>query len=350
MALPDPRRASKTAPICGAVILMCAGYAGAAGGADAAVSSTKPDIAAAAVVEDHYPTQIADFPGGVKGYANLVFESLPGYRPLTLDVYAKPARGGRPRPLIIYIHGGGWMGGQSRQSGAFVNFPGVLAGLSASGYVVASVTYRLSGEARFPAAIQDAKLAVRWLRAHAVDYNIDPGHVIVWGASAGGELAGLLATTCGNQALAPPLGDSPDAAGLKVASDCVQGAVLWYGALDFTQLHPSASPSSPDSQYLGCEASACPEKARLASPTLMIDRHTPPVLLAFGNNDKVVPPAQSEDFHKRMLAAGLQCDMLEMDGIGHSFVGTDQAATRKATLAALDATVKFFHRIAPPVS
>ena len=316
-----------------------------------AAAAAEPRIAASAVLQDHYPPQLVQFPGGVKGFANLVYSAPQGYRPLTLDVYAKPADG-RRRPLILYVHGGGWLGGHSRNSGAFVNFPGVLADIAGSGYVVASVNYRLSGEARFPAAIQDVKLALRWLRVHAADYGIDPDDVIVWGASAGGELAGLMATSCGNAALAPviPAGPEGTDARLAGASDCVQGAVLWYGALDLTHMHEAQGTESAESRYLGCAPAACPDRARLASPTLQISKDTPPVLLSFGNNDKVVPPAESEAFHKQMLAAGRQCDILELDGIGHSFVGKDQEATRKASLAALDAAIRFFHRIAPPVS
>jgi acetyl esterase/lipase len=311
-----------------------------------------PQIAAAAVLEDHYPAQTVDFPGGVKGRANVVFAAPVGFRPLTLDVYAKDTRGVKPRPLVIYVHGGGWQGGQPRQAGAFVDFPHVLADIAASGYVVASVSYRLSGEARFPAAVQDVKLAVRWLRVHAAEYGIDTQRVIIWGASAGGQLAGLVATSCENNLLAPqiPAGTDPVTAQLGNASDCVQGAVLWYAALNFTQLHATAGSESPEAKYLGCVPQACREKSRLASPALMIDRHTPPVLLVFGNADKVVPPMQSQDFHRRMILAGRPCDLLELPGIGHSFVGKDEAATRKASLAALDATLSFLHRIAPPVS
>lgn len=316
----------------------------------ATAPASEPQIAAAAVLQDHYPPQVVNFPEGVKGYANLVYSVPPGYQPLKLDLYAKPA-GSKPRPLVVYVHGGGWMGGHSRNSGAFVDFPRVLADLAASGYVVASVNYRLSGEARFPAAIQDVKLALRWLRVHATDYGIDPDHVIIWGASAGGELAGLVATTCGNEALAPVIAAGPGSADapLSKASDCVQGAVLWYGALDLTQTHEAQGPQSAEGRYLGCAPAACPEVARLASPNFQISSATPPVLLALGNNDKVVPPVESEEFHRRMLAAGRQCDLLEMDGIGHSFVGKDQAVTRKASLTALDATIRFFHRIALPV-
>ncbi len=348
--LPANARNSLRILILGIAAFACTAVSDAVIGA-ATPEGTAPEIAAAPVLEDHYPAQVVDFPGGVKGRANLVFAVPAGFRPLTLDLYAKEAQGGKPRPLIVYVHGGGWLGGQPRQAGAFVDFPRLLADIAASGYVVASVSYRLSGEARFPAAIEDVELAVHWLRMHAAAYGIDPQQVIIWGASAGGQLAGLVATSCNKQGPAPSIAASaaPAATQLTHVSDCVQGAVLWYAALDFTQLHASAGADSPEAKYLGCMPRACGGKLRLASPTLMINQNTPPVLLVFGSADKVVPPLQSEEFHRRMIAAGRPCEVLELPGIGHSFVGQDQAATRKASLAALDATLGFLHRIAPPV-
>jgi acetyl esterase/lipase len=158
------------------------------------------------------------------------------------------------------------MSGHTRQSGAFSNWPDVLSSLAARGYVVASVEYRLSGEAPFPAAEQDVKAAIRWLRAHAATYGIDKSRGLIWGASAGGQLAALAATSCGVAALEPPAAPaaltapaasatagassepparpSPAAADGKPApsgavpdeSDCVQAAVTWYGVFDFGTL------------------------------------------------------------------------------------------------------------------
>src|SRR5205823_4090791 len=122
---------------------------------------------------------------------------------------------------------------------------GTASSLAARGYVVASVEYRLSSEARFPAAVQDLKAAIRWLRSQASTYGIDRNRGLVWGASAGGQLAALAATSCGVAALEPPVAAPPTAeprgaAGSRTAatpmpteSDCVQGAVTWYGIFDF---------------------------------------------------------------------------------------------------------------------
>src|SRR5271170_6905074 len=136
----------------------------------------EPAISSGVVVGDHLPARPVAFPWQVVALPDLVYRSLPGYRPLTLDLY-EPERertASRPgRPLVIYVHGGGWSGGHSRQAGAFENWPEVLASIAARGYVVASLNYRLSGEAAFPAAAQDLKVAILWLRGHAEEYGID---------------------------------------------------------------------------------------------------------------------------------------------------------------------------------
>jgi len=132
-------------------------------------------VAAAPVLEDRYPARVVKFPRGVTGSADLVYSTIDGFRPLTLDLHV-PRRptAAPPAPLVVFVHGGAWKAGHSRQSGAFENWPGALASLAARGYVVSSVNYRLSGEAPFPAALSDVKNAIRWLRARAGEFGIDP--------------------------------------------------------------------------------------------------------------------------------------------------------------------------------
>jgi len=115
----------------------------------------RPEVAAQVMFEDHYPPVKIKFPNGVNGLPRLTYWQPIGYRPLTLDIYLPPAGLPRPAagfPLIVHIHGGAWLNGESRFGAPFVDFPGVLASLAARGYVVASIDYRLSGEAAFPAA------------------------------------------------------------------------------------------------------------------------------------------------------------------------------------------------------
>ena len=119
-----------------------------------------------------YGAQVIAFPGNVAGAFDVTYATLPGFRPLTLDLYT-PRPSDTPRPLVVFVHGGSWDSGDSRHAAPFPDFPRALATLAAQGYVVASVNYRLSQEARYPAAVQDVKAAIRWLRGRAQDFNID---------------------------------------------------------------------------------------------------------------------------------------------------------------------------------
>jgi acetyl esterase/lipase len=296
----------------------------------------EPEIAASAVLEDRYPTRAVEFPGGVTGFADVTFARLDGFRPLTLDVYV-PA--GDPKtqrhPLVIYIHGGGWSSGHTRHSGAFENWPRVLASIASRGYVVSSLNYRLSGEAPFPAAIHDVKTAIRWLRAHAQEYGIDKNRVVVWGGSAGGHLAALAATSCGSADLEPPMAPAE--------SDCVQGVVAWYGVFDFSTVAVAERNGvSPVARFLDCAQAKCAdETVRRASPIQYLDANDPPMLLIHGINDRVVPVAQSQLFHDAAKKAGVSVQMLLIPDVDHSFLGADRQTTRHASLLALEKTLEF---------
>ncbi|MFM6852722.1 MAG: alpha/beta hydrolase fold domain-containing protein, partial [Sphingopyxis sp.] len=134
--------------------------------------------AAAPALTDVYPDRVTQFPGGVTGLADVTYSTTIGYRPQVLDIYMPPASAGTgPKPLILYIHGGGWIAGHTRHNGALSNFPQVLAALAAEGFVVASLEYRLSGEAPFPAQVQDSRAALRFLRANASRFGLDPARV-----------------------------------------------------------------------------------------------------------------------------------------------------------------------------
>lgn len=287
--------------------------------------------AAAPVLEDRFPDAPVSFPGGVQAWRDVVYQSLPGYRPQIVDIYVPPTPG--PHPLILYIHGGGWIGGHTRHSGAFADFPRVLAALAAEGFSVASLEYRLAGEARFPAQLQDANAALRFLRANAARYRIDPARVAVWGGSAGGHLAALTALSCRDTGLDP-----------AAANDaCVQAAVTWYGVYDFAPLNVAAAPGSPPARLLGCEASCPVEAVRSVSPIVHIDGGDPPFLLIHGEQDKVVPVAQSRAGEAALRRAGVSVEAIYIAGVDHSFIGGSAEATHKASIQALDATFDFFH-------
>src|SRR5262249_45362498 len=165
-----------------------------------------PQIAEQATGIDRYPTHQVSFANGVRGLPDVVYWNRLGYRPLTLDLYLPPASLKQPEtgfPLVVQIHGGGWLRGDKRFTAPFVDWPGVLASLASKGYVVASINYRLSSEATFPAQAQDVKSAIRWLRVNAATYSIDPARVAAWGASAGGHLPALARRVCAPTPLEP---------------------------------------------------------------------------------------------------------------------------------------------------
>ena len=330
--------------------------------AAAQLPATNPEVAASVVMTDRYPATEVTFPNGVKDIAGAVYWEPVGFRPLALDMYLPPSTLSRPSvgfPLVIYIHGGAWIGGDARRSGTFVDFPGVLAALSARGYVVASIDYRRSGEARFPAQAQDVKAAIRWLRLNAVTYGIDVSRVLTWGASAGGHLAALAAVSCNAAALEPQRSlkalapdTKADAIVSAEVSDCVQGAVAWYGVFDMTTIADQARKANaaprdvadaPEWQLLGCFGTKkCkPRQLAAASPVTYIDANTPPILLIAGTDDTTVPHAQTLEMADKLKAAGVHSELVVLPGINHSFVGKTPEATRDASVKALAATFVF---------
>lgn len=317
----------------------------------AAAAAAVPDVPveASPVLEDRFPQPKVAFAHDVESQPDLIYSVPPGFRPLRLDLYRPRNTGSVTRglPLVIYVHGGGWLSGHTRHAGAFGNWPGVLALLASKGYVVASIEYRLSGEAPFPAAIQDVKTSIRWLRSKSAQFGIDPTSVVIWGGSAGGQLAALAATSCKVESLAPDP-QSP----LAAQSDCVQGLVTWYGVFDFVNA-PLAGvagqpTNSPVKKYLGCMPSDCKSTAELASPVSHLDKSDPPALLIHGDLDKVVPVAQSQMFYEATQSKGSRATLLVIKGVDHSFIGENPEATRRASLQALTATFEFIDAIARP--
>jgi acetyl esterase/lipase len=281
---------------------------------------------------DPMPNPPVRYPRGVTAYRDVVYQSIDGYRPQVVDIYLPRSPG--PHPLVLYIHGGGWRGGHTRHSGALSDFPSVMASLASEGFVVASLEYRLSNEARFPAQLQDANAALRFLRQRAGQYRIDPARVGLWGGSAGGHLAALTALTCRDTSLDP----AADADG------CVQAVVGWYPVFDFAAMARPGRDDTAERQLLGCRA-ACPAEAhRRVSPVTYIDGRDPPFLLIHGDQDRVVPIDQSYIGERALRAAGVPVESIYISGVDHSFIGADTAATRTATLRATNATFDFFRQ------
>ena len=276
--------------------------------------TAKPDPGEA---QKTYPLQSIAFPGGVSMH-EMIYSRLTGFRPLTLDLYATAGKG-PPRPGLIFIHGGDWNSGDARHAASFGDFPGLLAALAGRGVVVASINYRLSGEAHFPAALQDVKTAVRWLRSHAGDYDMDPTRIAVWGADAGGYLAALTGTSCGVAMFDPPSGE-----GDKPPSDCVQAVIDWYGIANFETMAADLGKTPPDKSpagdFLGCEPTLCSiGMAHNASPLTYIETMSPPFLIQHGAQDDVVSPKQSQLLYDALRAKDVPAELVIYPGVGHGF-------------------------------
>ncbi|HWX20842.1 MAG TPA: alpha/beta hydrolase [Candidatus Binatia bacterium] len=255
-------------------------------------------------------------PPGVKVLHDLEYGRADG-KPRLLDLYL-PDKSAKPVPLIIWIHGGAWMSGSKANPSPALHFAG-------EGYAVAHVGYRFSQEAKFPAQIHDCKAAVRWLRANAKKYNLDPKKFIAWGASAGGHLVALLGTTGGVMDLEGNVND------LKESSR-VQAVIDWFGPTDFLHIGDAEKDSrhnsldSPESKLIGGALLENREQAAKASPITYVSKDLPPFLIMHGDQDHTVPFSQSESFYGALKQAGVDATLVPMKGAGHGFGGPEAIA------------------------
>jgi acetyl esterase/lipase len=218
-----------------------------------------------------------------------------------LDLAMKKDRRGKPRPAVVVIHGGGWLeGDKSSFASRKYNVPGNIEDFAALGFVAVTINYRLSGEAPFPAAREDCKCAVRWLRAHAKEYHVDPHHIGAYGNSAGGHLA-LLLGMVGKQAGLE--GDGP----YQQESSRVQAVVSDSGPVDLLYQYEHDQLRRVVGRFLG----GPPEGKRAAvyrraSPFHQITPDTPPLLLIYGGADAQVPVETADQFVVALGRVGLK--------------------------------------------
>jgi acetyl esterase/lipase len=249
---------------------------------------------------------------------DLVYKQVNG-QTLQLDIYS-PKSITHPLPVVLWIHGHHWARGSKDQR------PPV--NLMAQGYMVVSLDYRLSGEAPFPAAIEDCKAAVRWLRANAATYHIDPDHIGAWGHSAGGHLAALLGTS-GGVAELEGAGDN------STFSSRVQAVCDMSGPSDILQFYETVSSLNDGSgrrakssieQFLGGPVEQNKAKAIAASPVSYVSRDDAAFLIIHGENDMSIPVSQSEVFADKLKAAGVDATLEIAKGRGHGVGGPNFAS------------------------
>jgi len=243
---------------------------------------------------------------------------------------ARPKADSQLFPAVLCIHGGGFRAG-SREG-----YNQLCLSLAHHGFVAATITYRLAPKYQFPAAVHDAKAAVRWLRANAAEYKIDPRRIGVTGGSAGGHLAQFLGVTAG---VAEFEGDQNPGFSSGVA--CV---VNVYGPSDFTK---SYGKSVDAHEVLPLWLGGNVEQARLrhieASPLNWVTPHTAPTLLIHGTEDKYVAYEQALWMHDRLAACGVEVELLTLQGAGHGFKGTDAEKADQALLAFFESRLKPGH-------
>ena len=233
---------------------------------------------------------------------------------LKLDIYRPKADSTKVRPVIVWIHGGGWQGG-NKSSGRGLVGPFVASG----NYVGVSVGYRLTDIAAFPAQIHDSKAAIRYVRANAAKLGIDPNKIGVWGASAGGHLVSLLGTSGDVKELEGNLGTT----GVSSRVSCV---VDYCGPSDFPNFEITDGARVPITKLLGGLPKDAPEMAKLASPITYITKDDAPFLIVHGTNDATVPFDQAVRFYDAQKKAGLDTTFVKIEGGGHAFGGPEITA------------------------
>jgi acetyl esterase/lipase len=250
-----------------------------------------------AVMPPHKPMTRTDGPDGTTIIHDLEIAKL-GDFPLLADMAFLKGKSPTPRPVMYIIHGGGWVGGSKNLNLEWAK----------TGYFVFSVDYRLSKVAKWPAQIEDCKLALRWLRAHATEYNINPNKVGVYGHSAGGHLACCMATLAGPEW---------DVGGYKAFSSAVQCVVDLAGPTDLTTYF-KGQPRSV-SNLFGQAGLDDPRIVAEASPVNHVRSGLPPFLILHGDNDKAVPISQAEKMVETLKKHGTSVQFITVHNAGHSF-------------------------------
>jgi acetyl esterase/lipase len=245
-------------------------------------------------------------PAGAAAHGDLAYVAN-GHQRQKLDLYLPRAAG--PLPLIVWIHGGAFRLGDKRDR--------IPAEMLEQGYAIASLNYRLSQHAIFPAQIEDCKAAVRWLRAQAGTYGLDSQRFAAWGESAGGHLSAMLGTAGHEQSF--EVGEHLD------HSSRVQAVLDFFGPTDFLQMDAQRlpddqlhdTPDSPESELVGGPIQEHPEATARANPITYVTAGAPPFLIVHGDGDPLVPYDQSVLLAEALRAAGVPVNFYTVAGAGH---------------------------------
>lgn len=245
--------------------------------------------------------------------SSLHAETIPGIEFASVDGLSLKLDLHRPErekpPLVVYVHGGAW------RAGSRDDVP--VLGLLDHGFAIASVDYRLSPQARFPAQIHDIKAAIRFLRARAGELKIDATRIAIIGSSAGGHLAALTGVTNGHEELEGRVGDHLD------QSSRIDAIVSFYGASNLQSILGQSTEFGLGVRVpalkllLGDVPDKQPILAKLASPVAHLDAEDPPLLLIHGDADPQMPPAQSEEFREACKKAGMPVELVTLPGAKH---------------------------------
>jgi acetyl esterase/lipase len=225
-------------------------------------------------------------------------------QPQKMDVYLPPSGG--PWPVLVYVHGGSWMSGDKSESRRLVN------DMTAQGYAIVSLNYRLYPSIRFPRMIEDVKCAIRSLRAHARDFHLDGNRMAAIGMSAGGHLVSLLGTS--DQSTGWDVGEYLE------QSSRVQAVIALAPATDLTQQFLTSEQQSQLFDGFG--------EANLpaASPIMHITPEDPPFLLIHGQLDPLLPVQQSQSMYERLIAAGVPAQLVVVQNGDHGLTAVDGSA------------------------
>ncbi len=266
-------------------------------------------------------------------WSSLVYARLGG-RPMHLDLAVPPGQG--PFPLLVMLHGGAWRRGHGEDCDHYI------ADAAAAGFAAATVDYRLAepGGEKWPVEISDARCAVRWLRAHADHYGLDPQRFAAVGFSSGGHLAALLAT-------APDASEMDGDCPLHTPSPRVQAAVAYFTPFD---LRPGAPmdifSDRAVTNFLGESRHDDPALAALASPLTHVDASDPPFLIIQGTADRVVDPRQATNMRNALAGAHVPVTLVKVPGAGHGFAFMSRKPEQRAAACTLLAFLH--HTLARP--